>query len=588
VALAALAGFAWSVRVIRPVLLIALTSDAAPAPGPPADRVIVVRTDATPAERRGAQELGARLAEMTGAEVPIVVESGTLPPRAIVVGPCRGLAKLGIALDAAALGDEGFLLKSTGERLVVAGPGVRGTLYGCVTLLEKLGVRWLTPTITRVPRRAKLELPELDEIQLPDFEYREPFFAEAFDRDWAWRNKVNGHAARLDASCGGKIVYRPFVHSFDELVPRALFAEHPDYFPWIGGRRVGGPDACVQRCLTHPGVLRLAIEQVLRWIEESPDARIFSVSQNDCYQFCECDDCRALTAKHGAHSGLYLWFVNQVAEAVEEVHPDRLIDTLAYQFTEAPPRDIVPRRNVRVRLCPIACCQAHPYEQCSDPANVAFVKNLRSWSAITDTLYVWHYNADFAHYLMPFPDFDEFPAEARLYRRSGVKGLFFQGAYGAGGGGSDAELRSWVMARLLWDVEADADLLVTEWMRGVYGAAWQPMRAWFDRLHAEVRAPDRHLHVFDPPTGLFLAPAVLDAGEKLFVEAERLAGEDAVASEQVAKARLWLQYVRLAQGPRPAAEVDAFFAGVRRFGITQVAEGRSMEAYEADLRARAR
>jgi hypothetical protein len=511
-----------------------------------------------------------------------------LPARAIIVGPCRALAQLGVVLDAAALGDEGFVMKTVGERLVLAGPGARGTLYACVTLLEKLGVRWFTSKITRVPHLKTLELPKLDETQLPDFEYREPFFTEAFERNWAFHNKVNGHSSQLDASTGGKVVYQPFVHSFDELVPRSLFAEHPEYFPWIGGKRVGGPDAYVQRCLTNPGVLKLATETVLRWITETPTARIFSVSQNDCYQFCECEECRALTAKYGANSGLYLWFVNQVAEAVEQRHPDRLIDTLAYQFTEAPPHAIAPRRNVRVRLCPIACCEAHPYEKCGDPANVAFVQNLRAWSAITDSLYIWHYNTDFAHYLMPFPDFDEFPAEARLYRRSGVKGLLFQGAYGPGGGGSDAELRSWVMARLLWDVDTDVDALVTEWMQGVYGDAWKPMRAWFDRLHAEVRAPDRHLHIYDAPTGAFLAPAVLDEGEKFFEEAERLAAADAIASEQVAKARLCLRYVRLARGPRPAAEVDSFLADVRRFGITQVGEVRSVDSFESELRSRSK
>ncbi len=566
-----------------------------------ADRVIVVRAGAPPAERLGAQELASHVESFAGVRWPIVEEGPAgeagaareLPARAIVVGPCRALTELGVTLDAAALGDDGFVMKTVGERLVLAGPGARGSLYACVTLLERLGVRWYTSKVTRVVpggalargTLAKLPtLPTLDEVQFPDFEYREPFFTEAFDREWAYRNKVNGHSAHLDAATGGKITYRPFVHSFDELVPRELFASHPDYFPFIGGQRV---DGYVQRCLTSPGVLALAIANVLRWIEESPDARIFSVSQNDTYNFCECDPCRVLTAKHGAHSGLYLWFVNQVAEAIEPRHPRVLIDTLAYQFTEAPPRDIVPRRNVRVRLCPIACCDSHPYEQCSAPENIAFVANLRAWSQITDSLYIWHYNTDFAHYLMPFPDFDEFPAETRLYRKSGVKGLFFQGAYAAGGGGSDAELRSWVMARLLWDVDADADALVTEWMQGVYGPAWEPMRAWFDRLHAEGRAPDRHLHIYDAPTGAFLAPAVLSEGERLFAEAGRAAQGNPMATEYIERARLCLRYVRLVQQPQAGTELESFLADLRRFGITQVSEGRSVDVFAADLRRQA-
>jgi len=585
--------------MITTALFAALQADGAWGAGSEADaggarlagRVIVVRADAPAAERLGAEELARHLDAMTGVRLAITTEGagepsgaasgGALPARALVVGPCRGLADLGVRLDREELGDDGFVLKSVGERLVLAGPGARGTLYACVTLLDRLGVRWYTPTIATVPRRPDLELPRLDETQTPDFEYREPFFSEAFDREWAYRNRVNGHSARLDAACGGRIVYRPFVHSFDELVPRALFAEHPEYFPWIGGRRVGGPDAYVQRCLTDPCVLELATATVLRWIGESPEARIVSVSQNDCHRFCECEPCRAVTAEHGAHSGLYLRFVNAIAEAVERRHPDRLIDTLAYQFTEAPPRGIVPRRNVRVRLCPIACCEAHPYEQCRAPPNVAFVGNLRGWSAITDALYIWHYNTDFSHYLMPFPDFDQFPDSARLYRRSGVKGLFFQGAYAPGGGGSDAELRSWVMARLLWDAGADADALVTEWMEGVYGAARRPMRAWFDLLHARVRDPERHLHIYDPPSRELFGGELLAAGEKLFEEAAAAAAGDPVASGYVEKARLGLRYVRLVQEPRAGAELDRFLADLRRFGITQVSETRSVDDFAA-------
>ncbi len=89
-----------------------------------------------------------------------------------------------------------------------------------------------------------------------------------------------------------------------------------------------------------------------------------------------------------------------------------LLASLAYWFTEVPPHDIVPRKNVRVRLCPIRCCEAHPYETCSSDANKAFLAHLKAWGAMTDTLYIWHYNTDFAHYLMPFPDFAEFPAES--------------------------------------------------------------------------------------------------------------------------------------------------------------------------------
>lgn len=568
--------------MLAAALLLIAPLAAGPASGAARDLAIVIRADATPPEKLGARELADHLETMTGVRPQVVVESEPLPERALIVGPCRALAALGVKLDPERLGEEGFVLKSVGDRLVAAGPGRRGTLYACVTLLERLGVRWFTPAVTRVPRREALALPQLDEIEAPDFEYREPYFAEAFDRGFAFHNKLNGFAARLDDETGGKIVYRPFVHSFDELVPRSLFATHPEYFPWIDGKRT---DGYVQRCLTNPEVLKIATATVLRWIDENPQARLFSVSQNDTYNYCRCEACEALMQKYGAPSGLYLWFVNQIADVVAERHPELLIDTLAYQFTEAAPHGIAPRRNVRVRLCPIACCASHPFESCDAPPTVAFLASLRLWAGLTDTLYVWHYNTDFAHYLMPFPDFDEFPAELRLYRANGVKGVFFEGDYAPGGGGSDAELRSWVMARLLWNVHADADALVNEWMAGVYGRAAAPMREWFDRLHAAVRAPDRHLFVYDPPQKLFTA-GLVEAGDRLFDAAARAAQDDPVAGAAIAKARLGLRYVRIVLDPKLNPDLDAFLADLRRFGVTQVAEGRGVDAFEADVRRR--
>jgi hypothetical protein len=546
---------------------------------------IVVSATAPPAARRGAQELQTYLEQMSGTRLPIVTDEGRLPAHAILVGSNRHLAALGITLDAHHLGPEGFLLRTAGPHLVIAGGGPRGTLYGCTSFLERLGVRWFTPKVTRVPHRATLEVAALDVVERPAFEYREPFFFEAQERDWAARLKINGFHTAVDESTGGKVSYYPFVHSFDELIPPGLFATHPEYFPLVGGVRKNG---YVQRCLTNPDVLRLTIEKVRSWMQEHPEAMIYSVSQNDTYNFCECDNCKALTRKYGANSGLYLWFVNQVAEAIEKEHPDKLIDTLAYQFTEAAPTGITPRKNVRVRLCPIACCEAHPYEQCTAPPNVAFMKALRTWHQLAGSLYVWHYNTNFGHYLMPFPDFNEFPEEARLYLQSGVKGIFFQGAYAKGGGGSDAELRSYVMAKLLWDVNVDTDGLVTEWMQGVYGPAWKPMRQWFDLLHQQVRAPERHFFIYDSPTRVaYLSSEVVAEGDRLFDAAEKLAAGDATAADYVAKSRLWLRYVKLMQHPTTGPEFDTFMADVRRRGITQLREGQPLEAWEKAYRERA-
>jgi hypothetical protein len=545
---------------------------------------IVLPAEATPAERRGGDELRHHLKEMCGAELPVVKDDQALPSHAILLGGNnRQLTALNVKLDASKLGDEGFILRSVGDHLVVAGPGKRGTMYACTTLLEKLGVRWFTPTITRVPHVKTLEIPTLDETQTPVFEYREIYIHEALQKDWAARLKTNGHHSALDETTGGKMIYGAFVHTFDDLIPQNLFSTHPEYFPVIKRKRENG---YVQRCLTNPDVLKLTIEKLRNWMEKNPAATIFSVSQNDCYKFCECDACKAIEQKFGgSHSGLYLWFVNQVAEAVEREFPDKIVDTIAYQFTEAPPEGIEPRKNVRVRLCPIAMCEAHPLETCTDNASVAFAKRLAKWNKVSGgNLYVWHYCIDFSHYLAPFPGFRQFPDSIRLYKRSGVKGIFFQGCYNTPGG-AEAELRTYVMAKLLWDANADADALVTEWMRGVSGErAAVPMRKWFDLLHDAAAAPDKHLHVHGDSPLKYLTPAVLDQGDKLFDEAQRFASGDEVATKEIAKARMWLRYGQLRTAMKKGPQLDKFLADAKALHITQVRESSDIPTWTAEFK----
>src|SRR5208337_2406535 len=117
------------------------------------------------------------------------------------------------------LGSEGFVLRTKGNYVLIVGGRQRGTMYGVYTFLEKLGCRWFTRDLSVIPKKPTLTVEPLDEMHKPAFEYREPFFTEAFDKDWAARNKMNGASMTLDESTGGKVVYYPFVHTSYLILP---------------------------------------------------------------------------------------------------------------------------------------------------------------------------------------------------------------------------------------------------------------------------------------------------------------------------------------------------------------------------------
>lgn len=530
--------------------------------------------------RHGGEELQRFIQQISGVRLPLLfpeVGWSDGPKKTIVIADDAVLAR---REGRKALGPEEYRIQTRAEGILISGGALRGAMYGCYAFLEDvLGVRWYNARVAKVPRRATLTVPALDLKGSPAFEYREPFFTEAFDRDWAARNRVNGNAQRLDASVGGKVSYGVFVHTFNDLVPPdAYFDQHPEYFSMIDGQRRKG---YYQLCLSNPDIVPIAVAKVKEWIRQHPDATIFSVSQNDTYNNCQCPDCKAIEAEEGAPSGVLLRFVNKVAEAIEKDHPNVLIDTLAYQWSEKPPLKVKPRKNVRVRIALIGACYSHPLDGCTE--NEQPFRNLRDWAKITNQIYVWHYTTNFANYLQPLPNLDEIARDVLLFKENGTVGFFDEGGYAPGGGSEMAELKSYLLAKLMWDPKRPAKPIIDEYLEGVYGKAAPCLRAWLDLTHASGRAMKSHARIYDPPTAPYLDDSVLQRGDALFNEAERLVANNKSALDEVQRARLALEYVQLmrtdAKDPSYSARAKTVADKIRRYGIGQVREGEPVQNF---------
>ncbi len=518
----------------------------------------------TPAERRAAAELATALSNMTGRAIAILPAETSEP------------AAIELAFDPS-LGPEEYRLawSANGSTLRITGGRPRGVLYGAIGLLhDHLGCRWYTREVTRIPTNSRPVLPaDLDQLVRPAFEYREVFWTEAFDGDWAMRNRLNSSNARLREEHGGRVVWGRFVHTFEQILnPAEHFDAHPDWFSMVNGRRIREH---TQLCLTHPEVRRIAVETVRRWIRERPDATIFSVSQNDWYNPCQCPSCAALDEAEGSHAGSLLDFVNHVAAAIEPDHPGILIETLAYQYTRRPPRTIRPRPNVIIRLCSIECCFAHPLDGCPDETNRAFMEDLRGWQRIAPRLYVWDYTTDFAHYLLPFPNLDVLAPNVRTFAAHGVTGVFEQGNYSPGGGGELAELRSWVLAQLLWNPSLDGDALIQEFVRAVYGPSAPHVTAYLDSRRRLARESGAHVRIFDGPDRPDLAPAALVEWDNLLRLAEEAAAGDAALATRIERLRIPVWYALLHSRADVARRPEAarrLADAVRRHKLTHLRE----------------
>ncbi len=533
--------------------------------GEPSPVSIHAGDDADPCIRYAAQELRRFLLEMSGVDLPIVTHPALRQSSALVICATQHMSDREGFPDIEHLGKEGYVLRVVGRRLIIAGGRPRGTLYGVYGLLQDhLGCRWFTPDVSHIPSSDRLEIPVLDVEVNPILEYREPFVKEAQEIDWAARNRVNGNFVELSEKHGGKVSYRGFVHTYETLVPPdEYFDEYPDFFSLIDGKRLKYRS---QFCNTNPRLAEVVTEKIRQLMREHPEDTVFSVSQNDWHNFCQCESCTALAEAEGTQAAPVLHLVNQVARAVRDEFPDNSIDTLAYLYSRKPPKTMRPEPNVIVRLCSIECCFNHPFVECSSDRNRAFVEDIVGWSKLSERIWVWDYVTSFSHFLMPFPNLHVRAPNIRFLSEHNVRGIFEQDVYNTLDGELSG-LSGYLGAQLLWNPDADHRRLVEEFVAGVYGDAAPFVLEYIAALEGTTADPEMHSEVWDGPDAPYITDDFLRNADRLWLAAEAAAANSPKVLSRVRKARMPVDYAILEHarfaGLRTLASADEKLWGVK-------------------------
>ncbi len=556
---------------------------------------IVLPQEPTPSERHAAKELRRYLHAVTGLELPIVNETAPLPPHVMLIGRSANAADYGFDVDYAKLGLEGIHIESANGNLMLGG-NKRGVVYAVYRFLEEyLGCQWFMADCERIPNSGRADLGDFRKVYVPPLEYRDTDYTVCRPTAFGVRNQLNGPYSQADEAWGGNISYGGgFVHTFELLIPPEKYGmDHPEYFSEINGKRLVNGS---QLCLTNPDVKRIATETVLQWIRSNPEATIFSVSQNDCENYCTCPECSALAEKEGSQAGPLLHFVNHIADAVREQYPDKIIDTLAYTYTRKPPKFVKPAPNVCVRLCSIECCFSHPLDEC--PSNKSFVEDVVGWSKICRRLHIWDYVINYAHCIQPFPNLRVLKSNINFFINHGVTGIYEEANF-FGEGGELAELRSYLLAKLLWDPSTDDKKAIVDFTEAYYGPAGVHIRDYLDVIHT-VCDKDLHVGIYDPPEHYLADTAMRQKADACLARAKDAVKDDPTLLQQVELASLPMLYTNLQLGTSQlhrsgntlkingvsnGKNLEDFIRIAKRAGVTHVAEGTRLNAWLAQKQA---
>lgn len=380
-------------------------------------------------------------------------------PILIVIDP--SFSQDGYKIEAALGENEGMTVKGDST----------GVLYGVYNFLEKYAnIRFFTPSLELCPK---------GDIVIPDglvLEYSPVIKARRLtwnsvrtEADWCVKNGINNCDVILSEELGGsRLNYgKLFVHTVN------ILAETTYPYPAYG----------TNPCMTDPEVLDKVIRNVRLALDENPDINIVSVSQNDFDGHCQCPNCSKIEEEEGSPAGPLLRFVNAVAENIAKDYPRVTVDTLAYKYTQKPPKITKPRENVCIRLCSINCCFTHPLDNTDCPRSKKFYDDLVGWGKICNKIHIWDYTTNFHYYISTFANLGVIQKNMKFFAENNVVSMFPQGN-GQGASGEFGELRAYLLAKLMWDPymsEEEYNRHMNEFLEAYYGAGWKNIRAFIDK-----------------------------------------------------------------------------------------------------------
>jgi hypothetical protein len=204
---------------------------------------------------------------------------------------------------------------------------------------------------------------------------------------------------------------------------------------------------------------------------------------------------------------------------------------------------------VNIMLCSIEAYRDKPITQ--DPKSADFVKDVEDWGKIAKDIIVWDYVIQFNNLISPFPNLHVLKPNIQFFASHGVNAMFEQGNREVGG--EFAELRAYLISKLLWNPEANADTVMNDFLRGYYGSAAKPIRQYIDEMRNALIQSGEPLRIFGTPNEAatsYLTPGLIQRYEALFDEAERAVATTPEVLERVRIARLPLEFAIMEQAKK--------------------------------------
>ena len=475
---------------------------------------VVLGGNAGETEVFAGQELQRYLEKITGAKVPM----GPKAPDDVVVLAIQEAP----ADKAAEFCEEGYRIETTDAGLLLTGGKPRGILYSVYDFLERLGCRWyyMDPEDEVVPQLGTADVISIVRSGLkveesPDFSVRllefliydlgpdgtpisDLVMKEMLPKliDWLTKNRMNIIQYAIDHQPECFTHWPHFQAAYPEMrkrglsaafaghclfvfLPPAEFEKHPEWFAMVNGQRtpVG------QFCTRNEEAVQFYIANLIKFLRENPDIEYAAPWPMDTGGWCECPLCRDTPS-----TDRLMEFGNQVAAELKKAVPNVRFSHFAYYTHLTPPKEARPDKGTMLTICLHSRDLSVPF---FDPrTSEEHRESYKAWHdlcrqdgipMILHEKYARHLGL-FGIHPLPLPVMQE---DCRQFLDQGLVGFELPIAYM---GWRTKTFNLHVLAKLMWDVDADVNAIVDDYFARFYGDSAKLMRQAYQAV--EQAQPD--------------------------------------------------------------------------------------------------
>lgn len=613
------------------------------------DYTIVLPADASECVWYAAEELNEYFSQSTGATMTVAYETeGSFSVGEKMISLGNTTLSSDITVTKEEVNMDGYKIIRRDKTIFIKAYNDRGVLYGVYEFLHRgFGYECYAADEIALEKKTKAYLPDLNLTDAPSFEGR--FLDGPLDYNQEWQSKMRMKNISLSSDKYGGSALDEWMNmhceSFLEIVDyedyEAYYAEHypkidpKDYrYEWFSN----ATGKNLQWCLTNETLLEVVVEKLKEIILAHPEGIYVNISEEDMGTFCSCDrhdesycsmSCSESRKKYGM-GGTLIRFVNQVVERLEvwrkAVCPERDLKYVTFVYHEtinAPvetngngeyvpiDQSVVPHEKLYVRYAPITRCYSH--DLCDETCNVnkSFGENYVKWCAITDHMMVWEYRTNYSHYFLFFNNYSTLQDEYIRYYENGCVNMMAE-YITHGTLGSMSDLNVYLNSKLQWNVYADQNRIIDDFMENFYKDGAPYMKEYLNLMRTHLASVEEDwkekgesfhwgMYAKDTPytaTAETWPAAVLEKATDLLEKASAAYDgiEDAELREKlktrILRESVCVRYVLLNNyesyyniySPDYTAAVDQWESDLKTLSVYYYAEGNPVSAFIEKLR----